>query len=159
MADGGAGAARVPTAGTGRGPDAADEIVPAEVALAFHPRTLAQLLYVRSSLQLDERVDRFLAAAITGILHGKSQTYLSELMPNTFSMAPRYVRDFAARTVFASPERDVFACLDLRSSTGCTACPCPRRRASRSPVTPGTPASVPGRRSVPAACPIAPVWS
>ena len=29
-------------------------------------------------------------------------------MPNTFSMAPRYVRDFAARTAFASPNRDVF---------------------------------------------------
>src|SRR6476619_4388144 len=29
-------------------------------------------------------------------------------MPNTFSMAPRYVRDFAARTAFISPERDVF---------------------------------------------------
>ena len=29
-------------------------------------------------------------------------------MPNTFSMAPRYVRDFAARTDFRSPERDVF---------------------------------------------------
>jgi site-specific DNA-methyltransferase (adenine-specific) len=29
-------------------------------------------------------------------------------MPNTFSMAPRYVRDFAARTAFASPRRDVF---------------------------------------------------
>ena len=45
---------------------------------------------------------------MTGILHGKSASYLSELMPNTFSMAPRYVRDFAARTAFASPERDVF---------------------------------------------------
>ena len=64
--------------------------------------------------KLDQRVDRFLAAAITGILHGKSQTYLSELMPNTFSMAPRYVRDFAARTAFASPERDVFACVDAK---------------------------------------------
>jgi hypothetical protein len=114
MADGGAGHVRIPEAGTGRGPDAGDENVPAEVALAFHPRTLAQLLFVRSSLRLDERVDRFLAAAITGILHGKSQTYLSELMPNTFSMAPRYVRDFAARTSFASPERDVFRCLDAK---------------------------------------------
>ena len=45
---------------------------------------------------------------MTGILHGKSASYLSVLMPNTFSMAPRYVRDFAARTAFASPERDVF---------------------------------------------------
>ena len=57
---------------------------------------------------LDDRTDRFLAAALTGILHGKSASYLSELMPNTFIMAPRYVRDFAARTAFASPERDVF---------------------------------------------------
>ena len=100
--------ARVPAAGSGQGPLARDELVPEEVALAFHPRTLGQLLATRSALRLDDRVDRFLAAAITGILHGKSASYLSELMPNTFSMAPRYVRDFAARTAFASPERDVF---------------------------------------------------
>ena len=100
--------ALVPAAGTTAGPDGGTEVVPAEVALAFHPRTLGQLLFVRSSLQLDDVTDRFLAAAVTGILHGKSASYLSELMPNTFSMAPRYVRDFAARTAFASPERDVF---------------------------------------------------
>ena len=35
-------------------------------------------------------------------------------MPNTFSMAPRYVRDFAARTAFASPERDVFDGLEKK---------------------------------------------
>ena len=88
--------------------------VPHEVALAFHPYTLAQLLFVRTQLRLDERTDRFLAAAITGILHGKSASYLSELMPNTFSMAPRYVRDFAARTDFVSPKRDVFDGLALK---------------------------------------------
>ena len=55
------------------------------------------------ALRLDDRADRFLAAAITGILHGKSASYLSELMPNTFSMAPRYVRDFAARTASSRP--------------------------------------------------------
>src|SRR5262245_13356811 len=92
--------ARVPAAGSQQGPLARDELVPEEVALAFHPRTLGQLLATRSALRLDDRVDRFLAAAITGILHGKSASYLSELMPNTFSMAPRYVRDFAARTAF-----------------------------------------------------------
>ncbi len=102
---------RVPTAGSGGGPAAADEPVPAEVALAFHRRTLGQLLYVRSVLRLDRPVDRFLAAALTGILHGKSASYLSPLMPNTFSMAPRYVREFAARTRFEAPERDVFDCL------------------------------------------------
>jgi hypothetical protein len=100
--------ALVPRAGSGASPDERSEPVPAEVALAFHPRTLGQLLFVRTNLHLEDRTDRFLAAAITGILHGKSASYLSELMPNTFSMAPRYVREFAARTEFASPERDVF---------------------------------------------------
>jgi site-specific DNA-methyltransferase (adenine-specific) len=100
--------ARVPAAGSRGGPDVRDEAVPVEVSLAFHPRTLGQLLAVRSAIRLDDRVDRFVAAAITGILHGKSASYLSELMPNTFSMAPRYVREFAARTAFRSPERDVF---------------------------------------------------
>ncbi|HET7182624.1 MAG TPA: DNA methyltransferase [Candidatus Limnocylindrales bacterium] len=90
------------------------EAVPAEVALAFHPRTFAQLLFLRDALDLDARVDRFLAAAIAGILHGKSPSYLSTLMPNTFSMAPRYVRDFAARTAFQSPERDAFDGLDAK---------------------------------------------
>jgi len=90
------------------------EPVPAEVAVAFHPLTFAQVLFVRSALSLDDRVDRFLAAAMTGILHGKSPSYLSQLMPNTFSMAPRYVRDFAARTGFRSEERDVFDRLDAK---------------------------------------------
>lgn len=97
----------VPPAGSGPSGEAT-ETVPAEVAVAYHTRTLAQLLYVRSALRLEERVDRFMAAAMTGILHGKSSSYLSDLMPNTFSMAPRYVRDFAARTGFSAPERDVF---------------------------------------------------
>ena len=86
--------------------------VPAEVALAFHPRTLAQLLFLRSGLDPDDRTDRFILATLTGILHGKSGSYLSAVMPNTFSMAPRYVRDFVERTDFHSPERDVFELLD-----------------------------------------------
>jgi hypothetical protein len=89
-----------------------DRSVPAEVALAFHPRTLAQLLYLRAGLDADDRTDRFILATLTGILHGKSGSYLSAVMPNTFSMAPRYVRDFVSRTDFHSPERDVFTLLD-----------------------------------------------
>ena len=106
--------AAVPAAGGRGGPGAADEPLPPEVALAFHPRTLAQLLFLRSRLVLADRTDRFLAAALTGILHGKSRSYLSEIMPNAFSMAPRYVRDFAGRTAFASPERDAFTCLGAK---------------------------------------------
>ena len=104
----------VPAAGSGARPDSGTQRVPAEVAVAFHPRTLAQLLLVRTSLELSRPAERCLAAAITGILHGKSASYLSEIMPNTFSMAPRYVRDFAARTEFHSPERDVFDCLEKK---------------------------------------------
>ena len=85
--------------------------LPVEVALCFHPATLGQLLFVRSQLRHDERVDRFLAASIAGILHGKSRAYLSDVMPNSFSMAPRYVRDFVARTGFRPERRDLFACL------------------------------------------------
>ena len=88
-----------------------DASVPAEVVLAFHPHTLAQVLFLRSTLSADDRSDRFLLASLTGILHGKSATYLSAIMPNTFSMAPRYVREFVARTSFRSPDRDAFALL------------------------------------------------
>ena len=88
--------------------------VPAEVALAFHERTFAQLLFLQQALDLEVPVDRFIAAATAGILHGKTPSYLSTLMPNTFSMAPRYVRDFAARTGFQSPDRDAFDRLDAK---------------------------------------------
>jgi site-specific DNA-methyltransferase (adenine-specific) len=116
LADPGPTGARVPIAGSGGSATdtAASESVPAEVAVAFHRRTLAQLLLVRTNLRLDRSTDRFLAAGLTGILHGKSASYLSTIMPNTFSMAPRYVRDFAARTDFHSPERDVFDGLELK---------------------------------------------
>jgi site-specific DNA-methyltransferase (adenine-specific) len=35
-------------------------------------------------------------------------------MPNTFSMAPRYVRDFVARTGYLPPEKDVFDALSAK---------------------------------------------
>ena len=94
--------------------DGGPDPVPAEVALAFHPRTFAQVLFLQHALDLDAPPDRFLAAAIAGMLHGKTPSYLSTLMPNTFSMAPRYVRDFAARTAYSPPERDAFDRLDAK---------------------------------------------
>jgi hypothetical protein len=106
--------AAVPRAGSRGGPDARHEAVPDEVALAFHPRTLGQLLLVRSQLDLDDRVDRFLAGALAGMLHGKTPSYLSTIMPNTFSMAPRYVRDFVAANGYVPPEKDVFDALTAK---------------------------------------------
>jgi hypothetical protein len=109
--------ARVPTAGSRRLPDQADgqgEPVPPEVAVAFHPETLAQVLFVRTELDLHDRVDRFLAAALVGALHGKTPSYLSTVMPNTFSMAPRYVRDFVSRSGYEAPNRDLFDTLEAK---------------------------------------------
>lgn len=91
-----------------------DEPLPEEVALAFHPRTLAQLLYVRAVLDPNDRIDRFLLAALSGILHGKRRSYLSEVMPNTFSMARRYVRTFIRENGYRAPERDVFDLLEAK---------------------------------------------
>ena len=66
---------------------------------------------LRSHLRGDERTDRFLLGALAGILHGKTPSYLSTIMPNTFSMAPRYVCDFVARTGYEPPARDAFDAL------------------------------------------------
>jgi len=90
------------------------EVLPLEVAQAFHPVTLAQLLFLRTTLVAGTSVDRFLAAATSGILHGRSRSYLSDLMPNAFSMPPRYVRDFVARTGFQAERRDVLALLETK---------------------------------------------
>jgi hypothetical protein len=120
--------ALVPSAGSGGGPGDAGETVPAEVALAFHRRTLAQVLFARARLQLGHPADRFLAAALVGILHGKRPGYLSELMPNTFSMAPRYVRDFAARRA-AHPS--ISSSSSARSCAGSRATGARRRPGSR----------------------------
>lgn len=101
--------------------------VPAEVAISFHPDTLGQLLFLRHALDREVRADRFLAAAITGILHGRSQSYLSDVMPNSFSMAPRYVRDYVARTGYLAGRRDAFACLDAKLSRLFRQSPPPQR--------------------------------
>ena len=77
-------------------------------------------------------------------------------MPNTFSMAPRYVRDFAARTDFQSPERDVFDGLDAKLDRLYRAAAADDRRASRSSATRGRRHARPAPRCAPAACPIAP---
>ena len=116
--------------------------LPPEVALAFHPRTLAELLFLRHELHaldgpaaLADRRDRFIAGAVLGILHGRSATYLSDLMPNSFSMAPRYVREFVARTGFRAAERDTFGCIEAKL-----------RRLYRQGVPPGPRRGPAGRR-------------
>lgn len=95
---------------------AADWSPPAEhedIAAVFHPATLQQLCYLRATLK-DEPVDNFIRATILGIMHGKyrrngdDSIYLSIDMPNTFSMSPRYIRDYVAKHRIKSLALDVF---------------------------------------------------
>ncbi len=90
------------------------ERLPAAVAVSFHPRTLGQVLFLRTTLDPALKVDRFLLAAVAGILHGSSATYLSTAMPNAFSLAPDYTRRFLERRGITSPERDTFLLLSAR---------------------------------------------
>jgi site-specific DNA-methyltransferase (adenine-specific) len=87
------------------------EPVPAVITSIFHAGTLAQLLYLRHALRPDDGVDRFLAAATVGILHGRSVGYLSTSMPNAFSLAPGYTRRYLAAQGHRPPDRDLFLLL------------------------------------------------
>lgn len=95
--------------------EAAELIGASAVAPAlFHPETLAELLFLRHALDRREKVDRFLLAALAGILHGSRPSYLTEAMPNAFSLAPRYTRTWLTEQASARPRRDVFALLAIR---------------------------------------------
>ena len=105
-----------------------------------------------------DRTDRFLAAALIGILHGRSQSYLSDLMPNSFSMAPRYVREFVATDRLPSRRAR-----RLRLPRGQAAPPLSRRAAG--PAWRGPPRRRPRRGArasagscASARCPIEPAW-
>jgi hypothetical protein len=90
-----------------------------EIEMLFHPTTLAQLGFLRRRL-LGKPMDKWssedamVAACIAGILHGNvrsdgSSAYLSISMPNTFSLAPGYVKKFIREKNLIPPDQDVFA--------------------------------------------------
>ncbi len=87
------------------------EMLPPAVVSAFHPVALAQVLFLRRRLRLEDRTDRFLAAALLGILHGGSSGYVSDVMPNGFSLAPAYVAHGIRERGRGPSERDVMALL------------------------------------------------
>lgn len=80
----------------------------------FHPKTLAELLFLRDALDRSDRTDRFLLAALAGILHGARDSFLTDAMPNAFSMAPGYSRTWLAARGDARPRRDAFVLLERR---------------------------------------------
>lgn len=82
---------------------------------AYHPKTLRQLLYLRSTLRWElTDTDTMVAALVLGALHGESQkssSYLSNQMPRTISTKPAYSVRFWKERGYEAPERDVFALL------------------------------------------------
>ncbi len=85
-----------------------------QILLIFHPRTLAQLCYLKDILlNSNNKIDQFLIGAVLGIMHGGERKdgtsgYLSISMPNTFSMSPEYVRRFVQTNELNRTYRNVF---------------------------------------------------
>ena len=78
---------------------------------AYSPTTLAQLLYLRDTLDWQKsRVDNMISALVLGSLHGETQSkrYLSNQMPRTISTKPRYSIKFWKDRNLVAPERDAF---------------------------------------------------
>lgn len=90
---------------------------PVEVHLIFHPRTLAELCYLRRKLLKSEKqVDKYLIGISLGVLHGGERAngtsgYASIDMPNTFSMSPDYVRKFVQTNQLNRFYRNMFGLL------------------------------------------------
>ena len=81
---------------------------------AYAPRTLAQLLYLRETLNWKKsHVDNMIAALTLGSLHGEAQStrYLGNQMPRTISTKPRYSVNFWKERKLVAPSRDTFALL------------------------------------------------
>jgi len=80
---------------------------------AYSPKTLRQILYLRSQLRWKTSdVDCFVAALTLGSLHGgtsASAMYLSNQMPRTISTKPEYsIKFWKDRGLYPPPARDAF---------------------------------------------------
>ena len=92
---------------------------PDDIRMLYHPRVLGQLLWLRNKLRETNRTDRFLLALLLGTMHanyspGSPARGLSISMPNTFSMAPGYVRRYIAEKNLIPPDIDVFDLLEAK---------------------------------------------
>ena len=105
--------------------------VPDDIRMLYSEPTLRQLAYCKAELERSRPVDAFLVAMLLGLLHGNHSRRgatrgLSISMPNTFAMAPGYVRKYIASHRLERPEVDVFA--DAATATWTTRSP--RRRST-----------------------------
>ena len=92
---------------------------PADIQMLYSDRVLGQLLWLRETLRVSLRSDRFLMALLLGVMHanykpGGPARGLSISMPNTFSMSAGYVRRYIEEHQLVPPDVDVFDLLDRK---------------------------------------------
>lgn len=92
---------------------------PSEIRMLYTPKVIEQLLWLRETLDKQNRSDRFLMATILGLMHanykpGSPARGLSISMPNTFSMSPKYVQKYIQDHRLKPPEVDVFDMLEAK---------------------------------------------
>ena len=90
-----------------------------DIRMLYSGRVLGQLLWLRRTLRLERRDDRFLMALVLGLMHanykpGRPIRGLSISMPNTFSMSAGYVRRYIDLHGLTPPDVDVFDLLDKK---------------------------------------------
>lgn len=95
-------------------------LVPEEIQMLYSPVTLRQINFLRHKLSGRGYVDPFIIALILGMLHanhsgGGATRGFSISMPNTFAMAPGYVRKYIHDHALEAPDVDVFEMLRTRA--------------------------------------------
>jgi hypothetical protein len=93
--------------------------VPEDIRMLYAPGTLCQLVFLRERLGRGSS-DALIRSMTLGMLHANHSATgatrgFSISMPNTFAMAPGYVREYIAREQLIAPEVDVFSMLSERS--------------------------------------------
>lgn len=87
----------------------------------FSYLTLRQVYFARQALDWrGDRIDRFVAALILGVLHGesaRSSRYLSNQMPRTISTKPEYSIRWWKTKGLRPPRRDLFATVREEAKT------------------------------------------
>lgn len=94
--------------------------VPDDIRMLYSAKTLNQLVFLRDNLKSAGYIDPFITGLVLGMLHANHSANgatrgFSISMPNTFAMAPGYVRNYIARNGLVAPDVDVFAMLRVRA--------------------------------------------
>lgn len=92
---------------------------PEKIRMLFHPSTLSQLISLQERMSVLRGDDRFIYAVLLGILHANAKSDgtprgLTVPMPNTFAMAPDYVKNYIRIHKLKAHDVDVLSTVEAR---------------------------------------------